>query len=270
MTILRRPMWELLAWAAAILTAIATAAGLFWSPLYRDAPYWTEQARGIDLATLFLAVPILVVSLWLVRQGSAPAHAAAIGVLLYLVYNYVIYSISVAMNRLAFVYIAILGLCVWSLILHFLAPTALPTLLRLDSPIARVVGGFLVVVAALFGLLWLSQIASASVSGVPPVDVKRTGLPANPVYALDLAIFLPLAVVAAVGVFRGSAFAASFAVPMLFWLFLTSAGVLGGFLFAARAGEQVPAAIAVLIGLIGVVAIGLAGLAIAGANRAVS
>src|SRR5437588_10324408 len=77
--------------------------------LYRDAPYWTEQARGIDLATLFLAVPILVVSLWLVRQGSAPAGAAAIGVLLYLVYNYVIYSISVAMNRLAFVYIAILG-----------------------------------------------------------------------------------------------------------------------------------------------------------------
>lgn len=57
-------------------------------------------------------------------------------------------------------------------------------------------------------------------------------------------------------------------VPMLFWLFLTSGGVLGGFLFAARAGEQVPAAIAVLIGLIGVVAIGLAGLAIAGANRA--
>jgi hypothetical protein len=32
-------MWELLAWAAAILTAIATGAGLFWSPLYRDAPY---------------------------------------------------------------------------------------------------------------------------------------------------------------------------------------------------------------------------------------
>ncbi len=50
MTILRRPMWELLAWGAAILAAIATAAGLFWSPLYRDAPYWTEQARGIDLA----------------------------------------------------------------------------------------------------------------------------------------------------------------------------------------------------------------------------
>jgi len=167
-------MWELLAWAAAILTAIATAAGLFWSPLYRDAPYWTEQARGIDLATLFLAVPILVVSLWLVRQGSAPAGAAAIGVLLYLVYNYVIYSISVAMNRLAFVYIAILGLCIWTLILHFLAPTAVPSLLNLNSPVARVVGGFLVVVAALFGLLWLSQIAGATISGIPPVDVKRT------------------------------------------------------------------------------------------------
>jgi len=51
------------------------------------------------------------------------------------------------MNRLAFVYIAILGLCIWSLILHFLAPTAVPSLLNVNSPVARVVGVFLVVVA---------------------------------------------------------------------------------------------------------------------------
>jgi hypothetical protein len=47
-----------------------------------------------------------------------------------------------------------------------------------------VIGGFLVVVAALFGLLWLSQIASATISGIPPVDVKRIGLPANRVRVL--------------------------------------------------------------------------------------
>lgn len=267
MRMLRRPTWELLASAAAILTAIAAAVGLFWSPLYRDAAYWAEQARGIDLATLFLAVPILAISLWMLRKGSAPAGAAAIGVLLYLVYNYVIYSISVAMNRLELVYIATLGLCVWSLILYFLGPTTAANLLKLHSLLARVVGGFLVVVAVLFGLLWLSQIASATISGLPPVDLTRTGLPANPVYALDLAIFLPLAVVSAVGVFRGLTLAASLAAPMLVWLFLTSAGILGGFLFASRAGEPVPAAIAVLIGLIGVVAISLAGLAMAGASE---
>jgi hypothetical protein len=100
--------------------------------------------------------------------------------------------------------------------------------------------------------------------------LKRTGLPANPVYALDLAIFLPLAVVAAIGVLRGVPPAANFAVPMLLWLCLTSAGVVGGFVLAARAGEQVPVPIAVLIATVGIVAMVLAVVASLGADRAVT
>src|SRR5438477_1863421 len=67
----RAPTAELLAWAAAVLSAVAAAAGLFFPTFYLDAPFWTEQAHGIDLATLLLAVPILVVSLWLSRRASA-------------------------------------------------------------------------------------------------------------------------------------------------------------------------------------------------------
>jgi hypothetical protein len=265
----RHPMAETLAWAVAVLSAITAIAGLFWSTLYRDAPFWIQQARGIDLATLLLAVPILVVSLLLLHRGWAPAMSVVIGVLLYDIYNYTIYSTSVAMNRLSFVYIAILGLCVWSLILLALpVATTSITVLRIDSSVARVVGGFLLAVVMLFGLLWLSQIAGTTFTGVSPPDLKRAGIPANPVYALDLAIFLPLALIAAIGVFRGVAPAANFAMPMLLWIFLTSAGVVGGFLFAARAGEQVPVAIAVLIATIGMAAIILATVASVGATRA--
>lgn len=266
-SIVKHPMAEALAWAVAILSAITAVGGLFWSTLYRDAPFWIQQARGIDLATLLLAVPILVVSLLLLHRGWAPAMSAVIGVLLYDVYNYTIYSTSIVMNRLSFMYIAILGLCVWSLILLALpVATTSSVALRIDSSVARVVGGFLLTVVVLFGLLWLSQIASTTFTGVPPTDLTRAGIPANPVYALDLAIFLPLAVVAAKGVLRGVGPAANFAVPMLLWVFLTSAGVVGGFLFAARAGDQVPAAIMVLIAAIGMVAIVLAGVASVGAS----
>src|ERR1035437_1685307 len=116
-SMVRHPMAEALAWAVAILSAITAVAGLFWSTLYRDAPFWIQQARGIDLATLLLAVPILVVSLLLLHRGWPPAVSVVIGVLLYDIYNYTIYSTSIVMNRLSFVYIAILGLSVWSLIL---------------------------------------------------------------------------------------------------------------------------------------------------------
>lgn len=242
---------ELFAWATAVLSAIAAAGGLFLSNLYRDAPFWTEQARGIDVATLFLAVPILAICLCLTRRASTLTRSVVLGVLFYLAYNYAIYTTSIVMNRFALVYIAVLGLSVWSLLLLVSDPnTASATP---HDFLRRVVAGFLLFVALLFGLLWLSQIASSTITGVPPADLNRARLPANPVYALDLAIFLPLAVVAAIGLWRRKA-SAAFALPMLIWIFLTSAGIVGGFLFEAMAGEHVPAPVAIVVGFLGILA----------------
>lgn len=232
---------DLLAWAAAILAAIATATGLFVTGLYRDVPFWAEQARGIDLATLFLAVPILVIALLAARGGSPIGRLVVLGALLYLVYNYVIYTTSVAMNRLAIVYIATLGLSTWSLALMVLRTDLRAAggdvLRRLPR---RTTAALLTVVALLFALLWLSQIAAFTTSGTLPVDLKRANLPANPVYALDLGFFLPLALVGGVGLLRRLPTAAAFALPMLIWVLLTSAGVIGGFIFESTAGETVP------------------------------
>ena len=263
-------MWEALAWAAAILAAIAAAVGLFGSSIYRDAAFWSQQAQGIDLATLFLATPILVVSLFLLSRGWAPARALAIGVLLYFVYNYAIYTTSVAMNRLAGLYIATLGLSVWALVLIVTSVSTVSVTIVGSSAIGRVIGIYLVLVVVLFGLLWLSQIASTTVSGVPPPDLTRSAIPANPVYALDLAIFLPLAAVAAIGLLLGLTPAANFAVPMLLWVFLTSAGIVGGFLFASRAGEQISVAVATLVITVGIVALVLTGLALASGSKAIA
>jgi hypothetical protein len=144
----------------------------------------------------------------------------------------------------------------WGVILLASSPSlALASRTLAGTSHGRVAAIFLLVVAALFGLLWLSQILSSTVSGALPVDLKRTGLPANPVYALDLAVFLPLAVIAAIGVLRNLSPAADFALPMLVWVILTSAGIGGGFFFEARAGETAPIPVAVLIGLLGVLAI---------------
>jgi len=48
-------------------------------------------------------------------------------------------------------------------------------------------GGFLILVAALFALLWLSQIAGAITSGQLPTAVSDLNLPTSAVYVLDLA-----------------------------------------------------------------------------------
>jgi|GEM_PF-4518271 len=67
----RRRLADRLAVVALPLAAVAAAAGLLVTGLYRDPPEGIRQARATDLVTLVAAVPILAVSLWRQRSGSA-------------------------------------------------------------------------------------------------------------------------------------------------------------------------------------------------------
>ena len=249
-----------LATLATVLAGVAALAGLVVSGLYIDAPNWVQQAKGTDLATLFLMVPIVAMGLWSARRGSAAGRLAVVAGLLYLVYNYAIFAFSVAMNPLTAMYIAILGLAVWSLVLGGREAVAGTEELaeRLNR---RAAGGLLVAVGLLFGVLWLAQIAATSATGILPPDLVKAGIAANPVYALDLAFFLPLCVLAGVGVLRRTA-AATFAIPMLIWTSLMGAGVVGGFVLMAAAGDRAGVPVAVAVTGLGVVSSVLAAAAL--------
>jgi hypothetical protein len=252
----RLPMADRLSSIAGALAAVAAAAGLFVTGLYRDAPFWAQQAQGTDVATLFLAVPILLVGLWAARAGSQVGRLSAIAGILYLIYNYAIFAFAVEVNPLLAVYIGILSLAVWSLTLTLVADltprTLLPSLPR------RTTAGVLIGVAVVFALLWLSQIAGATLTGEIPVDLERAELPTNPVWTLDLAFFLPLCVIAGIGLLRRAPAVGTFALPMLIWLFLTSAGIVAAFVFATMAGDPFPMVPGVLVSSIGILTGGLA------------
>src|SRR5215203_3181696 len=65
-----------LATIATVLAGIAALTGLAVPGVYVDAPNWVQQARGTDLATLFLAVPVLAAGLWRASRGSAAGRLA--------------------------------------------------------------------------------------------------------------------------------------------------------------------------------------------------
>ena len=258
-----RSITNRLAAIATALAAIAAGAGLLIPGLYRDASYWVQQARGTDLATLLVAVPVLGFGLWAARRGSAAGQLAVVAGLLYLVYNYGIFAFSVAMNPPTAVHIAILGLAIWSLILA----TRSVAVAEAGTTVAeglnrRASGVFLVAVATLFGLLWIGQIGTATTTGSLSPDLVRAGLSTNPVYALDLAFFLPLCGVAGVGLLRRNG-AAAFALPMLIWVALMGAGIVGGFVFSAVAGDEIPVVVAAVISALSFGSAALAVVAIA-------
>jgi len=247
-----------LAAAATALAAVAAAAGLLVPGLYRDAPYWVQQARGTDLATLLVAVPVLGFGLWAARRGSASGQLAAFAGLLYVVYNYGIFVFSVAMNPLTAVHIAIVGLALWSLVLTTRSAALTGAGAAIGEGLNRRASGFLLIgVAGLFGLLWVGQIASATTTGTLAPDLVRAGLSTNPVYALDLAFFLPLCALAGIGLLRRNV-AEAFGQPMLIWVALMGAGVVGGFLFSAAAGKEIPVVVALVITVLSIVSAALA------------
>ena len=249
-----------LAAVATFLAAAATLPGLAVSGLYVDAPNWAQQARGTDLATLFLAVPVLAVGLWTSTRGSSAGRLAVVAGLLYLVYNYAIFAFAVAMNPLTAVHIAIFGLSLWSLVLTGRAAVegSYGVAERLNR---RAAGGLLIGVAAMFGLLWIGQIATTSTTGILPPDLVKAGISSNPVYALDLAFFLPLCALAGIGLLRGHS-VASYAFPMLIWVALMGAGVVGGLLLMAAAGDQIAVPVVVAISGLSVAASILAAVAL--------
>ena len=156
------------------------------------------------------------------------------------------------------VHIAIVGLALWSLVLMTRSAALTGAGAAIGERLNRRASGFLLIGGAgLFGLLWIGQIASATTTGTLAPDLVRAGLSTNPVYALDLAFFLPLCALAGIGLLRRSA-AGALGQPMLIWVALMGAGVIGGFLFSAAAGEEIPVVVALVITVLSIVSAALA------------
>jgi hypothetical protein len=243
-----------MAWLGTALAAFASAAGLFISDLYRDNEAMVAQARGTDLATLFGAVPVLVVGLWFARMGSLRGRLVAIGAIGYLAYSYAIYSFQVVIGPATPIHIAIFGLASWSLILSGVA------LARVDLGSVgrrlprRTSAGFLILIVLMFAGLWLGQIAWAITSGVLPLAASDLDLPTSAVYTLDLAFALPLLALSAGLLVRDEGHGRGAALASLVFVALMALSILGLFAVQASEGVAVDVSMTVVFGMLAAIA----------------
>jgi hypothetical protein len=267
----RLALADRLALIAMVLAAGAAVAGLLVSGLYRDTADGIRQARATDLITLAVAVPVLAIGLWRTRAGSPGGRLASFGALGYLAYSYAIYAFSVVIDPMTPVHIAILGFATWSLLLGVfgLDGATIDQAARLRLP-RRATGGFVIVVAALFAMSWLSQIAGAITSGLLPAAIAALGLPTSPVFALDLAFALPVMTLAGVWLIRRDRRGPASTVAALAFLAILGLSVLAIFAFEAAAGIALQVVPFMIFGLVTGVAILLLVLALASPTRFVA
>jgi hypothetical protein len=191
------PVWYSLLLAVP-LTA-ATGYGLVADHAYRTSADIAAQGRGQDLLTL-LTVPLLVWAAARARAGSLRAHLLWLGLMLYYVYSYLMYALATPYNDAFLAYLAILALSGYGLFNGLVRLDVYRSRQAFGWLPRRGLGWYLFAVGAGFAMLELAPILAALPGKVPPGGFAP-GMP-NPVYALDLTLFLPLCIATAVLLWR--------------------------------------------------------------------
>jgi hypothetical protein len=237
------------------LVALASLGGALWPRIYaQEAPIWAAQGVGQDWVTALVAVPLLLGAGHLARRGSLGALLVWAGVLIYLVYAYLLYAFFVHFGPLFLVYVAVLSLSFF-LLCAWLLETDRTRVARAFSPRTpvRLTGTWLVVVAALFLALWSVEIAGALARGSAPESAVEAGLPVNPVHVLDLALLLPGLALTGLLLRRRHPLGYLLAAPLLTAIVVLGVAILG--ITLAMAERGFPTILTVLVGIVALTAV---------------
>jgi hypothetical protein len=248
-----RPVGLLLSLSVPIagLAIAASLAGVLSGTTYAaEASNWAAQAVGQDTINATLAYPALLVLAWLAGRGSLRAYLAWLGLLGYSAYSYLLYAGFLHFSGWFLLYVAVLGLSVFALIggLAALNSDSVAAAFSARTP-ARLAGGLLVGLGVLFALLWLSEIVPAAIAGAALPSAVEAGLTTNPVYLLDLAIFLPAMVLVGLLLIRRRPLGFTMAVPLYVWGAVMGIAVLAMFVSMAAHGEAFAVPPVVMMGV---------------------
>ena len=254
MRISKTALW--LSMIDAFLVLTASASGIFLKSIYaRETSSWAVQGIAQDTVNL-VAVVALFIAAYFVNKGSVKAFLVWGGVLLYLLYAYIIYAFDVHFNSLFLVYVAIVGLSFYALVGSVMH-------MHLDSlqisfsanTKARAVSVFLLVLGMVFYLLWLREDIPALLAGNIPPSVTEANLPTNPVHVLDIGLYLPAMLITALLLWRRKLLGYLLAGPLLVFSILTGTAILVIFLVMNSKGMPTSIGIEAFIAIIIVVSL---------------
>lgn len=240
---------------AALGSVIALAVQRIYAPL---TPAFFPQALAQDTANLALVAPAWLILAALALRGSLRAYLLWLGVLVFTVYNYVIYTFSVPFGPLFPLWVAVFGLSIYSLIGGIAAADHRAVQASYTGGRAtKVIAWALIVTAILFAFLWLSEDVPALLSGSTPQSLIDMAIPTNPVHILDLAFFLPGAFAVGVLLLKRRPLAYTLAPALVVFVILTGIPILITPFIQSAWGMPAGWAVVPPIGVLTVIQLGL-------------
>ena len=172
-----------------MLMVVQSLLGLLLPEHYRDVEWIRATWYGNDWVTLVVATPLLWLGNVHAARGSVRGVLLSLGLAGYAVYNYAFYIFGAALNVFFPLYVSnvLVGAAALGLLLSRLDVAAVPSSFRPDTPV-RLIGSYLILVAAGLATVWLAIWAGYAFAGRPtPVEPEAFKV----VAALDLLVIVP-------------------------------------------------------------------------------
>jgi hypothetical protein len=187
----------------ALVTLAAVVGALVLPEAIRAPAVTVGNLQGTALVLGVVTLPVLAASMVLLARGLAVAVIFWLGALGSIAYQSVLFLFGVPFNSFFFLYVAMLSMSVWAIVaLAGRTPVArVGGQIGTNAPV-RLVAGYLLINAALFGVLWLGSTVPAILSSEPPAFLEGTGMLTGPVQIIDFAFTLPLMTLAALLLLR--------------------------------------------------------------------
>jgi hypothetical protein len=246
-----------------VASTVACVSALAMPDLIHGPAVMVGSMRGTAGVMLVLAIPMLLIAMGTMGEGRLPAAVGWIAGLVFLTYQAWMFLFAVPFNGLFLVYVAMLAFGFWAILalLSRLAPARLVAAPP-RMPV-RLLAGWMVASSAAFYALWLRNVVPASFDSDAPAFLDGTGMVTATNYVLDMAFFLPLTLVAAVALWRRTAWGVVVGGAMLVVLVLESIAIAVDQWVGAAADPQSPIASAAMtpvfaaVAVIGAVMVGL-------------
>lgn len=170
---------------------------------FYDTVSTTAQMQGNDLITLVVGLPLLVLSTGLALRGSLRGRLLLTGTLGFFLYTYMSMSMLTAYNALFLVYVALFALSLYAFILSMLSFDLASLKQHFSSRLPRGwIAGVLFGIGGFLSLAWIGRILP-EISQYQVAALENTTT--RVIQAMDLALIVPLAVLAGILLLRQSA-----------------------------------------------------------------
>jgi hypothetical protein len=242
-----------------ILTLVAAGVGLFWMDgsdphpfttvhgetvdiygkgLYsHDTIFSASTTRGTDMVTLFVGLPLLLVSFALYRRGSLRGGLMLSGVLAYFLYYGASLGLDKAYNSLFLVYIALFSACFYAFVIAFTAIDLTQLSSRVSDRLpVRGMAVFMFIVGIGLAFIWLSDVVIALLNNSIPAALGSSTTPVT--YTIDVGIIAVACILAGTQVLRHTSLGYLLFATLNVMLALVGAMVIGQTIMELAAGIE--------------------------------